>query len=139
MHGLSVLGVSVSRTRVVVLTAHSMFTEGIASRLRKHLDRIDVHVVDCQEPDCLARIREARPSVIVLEANDESINRYCPLGKLLGVAPEAKVIQLDRDLDQIHVITGELRTMQRPTDLISMLLPPASGEATGFESDQEPL
>jgi hypothetical protein len=139
MHSLSVVGVRVSLTRVVVLTTHSMFTEGIASRLRSHPDQIDVRVIDGQEVDCLERIREAHPSVILLEANDESINKQCSLSQLLEAAPEVKVIQLDRDNDQIHVITGEYRIMRRPTDLISLLLPTNPGEVVGPGPDPKML
>lgn len=113
-----------SRTRVVVLTAHSMFTEGIATRLGQYLDRIDLQVVDTRDPGCLKHIREAHPSVIVLEANDENVERYCSLSEILANAPEVKVIRLDPDLDQIHVVTSELKTVHEPTELIGMLLPP---------------
>ena len=118
------LGVGVSRTRVVVLTSHSMFTEGIATRLGQHLDRIDLELVDSRHSDCLQRIRESQPSVIVLEADDENIERFCPLGQILAAAPEVKIIRLDPDLDRIHVVTSELRSVNEPTDLISILLPP---------------
>lgn len=128
-----------SRTLVVVLTAHSMFTEGIASRLRKHPDQIDVQMVDSREPDCLARALAARPSVILFEADDENVHSHCPLDRLLEVAPEVKVIQLDRDQDQIQVITGELRIVKRPSDLVDMLLPATSSDAAGMESDRGPI
>jgi len=115
----------VSRTRVVVLTAHSMFTEGIATRLGQYLDRIDLKVVDSRDPACLKHIREAHPSVIVLETNDENVDRHCPLSEILADAPEVKVIRLDPDLDRIHVVTSELRIVHAPTDFISLVLPPA--------------
>jgi DNA-binding NarL/FixJ family response regulator len=129
MHSLSVSGVSVSQTRVVVLTAHSMFTEGIATRLGQYLDQIEVQMVDSRDSDCLVRIREAQPAVIVLEANDENVERSCPLDDILAAAPEVKVIRLDPDLDRIHVVTSELRTVAGPADLIGMLLPPTSNKA----------
>ncbi len=131
MYSLSISGVSVSRTRVVVLTAHSMFTEGIATRLGQYLDQIEVQVVDSRDSDCLVSIREAQPAVIVLEANDENVERFCPLDEILAAAPEVRVIRLDPDLDRIHVVTSELRTVAGPTDLISMLLPPTSNRAGG--------
>jgi hypothetical protein len=101
-----------------------MFTEGVASRLGQHRDRIDLELVDSRDSDCLAKIREARPAVIVLEADDENIERFCPLGQILAAAPEVKLFRLDPGLDRIHVVTGELKSVNEGTDLISMLLPP---------------
>lgn len=101
-----------------------MFTEGIASRLGQHLDRIDLELVDSRDSDCLAKIREAQPSVIVLEVNDENVERFCPLGEILAAAPEVKVIRLDPDFDRIHVVTSELKSVNEPTDLINVLLAP---------------
>lgn len=124
---------SVSRTRVVVLTAHSMFTEGVATRLRQYLDQIDLFVVDSREPDCLTKVKEAEPAVVLLEANDENTERFCPLGEILEARPDVRVIRLDPDLDQIHVVTSEVRTVNKPTDLITMLVPPALNGAAGLE------
>jgi DNA-binding NarL/FixJ family response regulator len=132
IQSLSVSGASVSRTRVVVLTAHSMFTEGIATRLGQFLDQIDLQVVDSREEGCLAEIREAQPAVVVLEANDENIDRFCSLDEILAVAPEVKVIRLDRDLDQIHVVTSEIRNVDQPGDFIGMLLPPTANGTAGL-------
>jgi hypothetical protein len=101
-----------------------MFTEGIATRLGQHLDRIDLELVDSRDSSCLAKIREARPAVIVLEVNDENVERFCPLSEILAATPEVKVFRLDPDFDRIHVVTGELRSVNEPADLISMLLPP---------------
>jgi hypothetical protein len=110
-----------------------MFTEGIATRLGQYLDRIDVQVIDSRGPNCLTKVGEAHPAVIVVEANDENLDMLCPLDQLLGAAPEVKIIRLDPDLDQIHVVTGELKTLQRPGDLINMLLPPTTGGGAGLE------
>jgi DNA-binding NarL/FixJ family response regulator len=123
----------VSRTRVVVLTAHSMFTEGIAARLGHFLDRIELQVVDSREPDCLTDIRQAHPTVVVLETNDENVGRFCSLDEILSVAPEVKVIRLDRDLNRIHVVTGETISVTQPDDFIGMLLPPPVNGAAGLE------
>jgi DNA-binding NarL/FixJ family response regulator len=77
-----------------------MFTEGIATRLRQHLDQIDLQVVDSQGPMCLANIHQARPGVIMLKADDQTITSFCLLERLLEAAPDAKVIRLDGDLNR---------------------------------------
>jgi hypothetical protein len=132
----SIPGEDVPRPRVVVLTAHSLFTEGIATRLRQHLDQIDLKVVDSRGPRCLASIRQARPAVILLEASDEITSGFCTLERLLEVAPEAKVVRLDRDLDRIQVITGELKAVQGPSDLIHLLVPKPPDRASGRERER---
>lgn len=115
----------------MVLTAHSMFTEGVATRLRQHLDQIDLFVVDSGEPDCLTKVKQARPTVILLEANDENTERFCPLGEILEAGPDVRVIRLDPDLDRIHVVTSQVHTVNAPTDLISMLIPPVLDGSAG--------
>ena len=113
-----------SRIRVVVLTAPSLFTEGIATRLREHSDRIELEVVDSRNADALAKAIAAGPAVVLLEARDRNIERSCPLVDLLAAAPSVKIIRLDPSRDEIQVVTSEQRTVSDPMDLIGMVLPP---------------
>jgi DNA-binding NarL/FixJ family response regulator len=116
--------VVLSRTRVVVLTAPSLFTEGIATRLREHTDRIELEVVDSRNDDALATAIAARPEVVLLEACDRNADTHCPLDDLLAAVPSVKVIRLDPSRDQIQVVTSEQRTVRDPMDLIGIVLPP---------------
>ena len=56
------------RTRVVILSGHSLFAEGVASRLKKHLDRLDLQVVDINEEDVLSKVVSLNPATMILDA-----------------------------------------------------------------------
>ena len=114
-----------SRIRVVVLTAPSLFTEGIATRLSEHADQIELEVVDSRNAEALAKAIAARPAVVLLEARDSNAASPCLLEDLLGAVPSVKIIRLDPSRDQIQVVTSEQRTVSDPIDLIGMVLPPA--------------
>jgi DNA-binding NarL/FixJ family response regulator len=110
------------KVRVVILTAHSLFTEGIATRLKQHLDQIELQVVDSQSADAMARTIAAQPAVVVFEAHDEHVECSCPLAGLLDARPALKIIRLDPSHDQIQIVTSEQRAASKPMDLINMLL-----------------
>jgi DNA-binding NarL/FixJ family response regulator len=117
-------GVDVPRTRVVVLGKPSLFTEGIAARLGQHADQVELVVVDSREADAMARAIAARPAVVLVEANDEHVDRPCPLGDLLEAVPAVRLIRLDPSEDRIRVVTSEQRTVNDPIDLINVVLTP---------------
>jgi DNA-binding NarL/FixJ family response regulator len=118
---LSKLGEEGSRTRVLVLTAHSLFTEGVANRLGQESERIDLEVVDSRDADAIARVLEDAPSVVLFEAHDDTVERASPLVELLG-SREVKVIRLDPGRDEVQVLTSERRSLEDPKDLIEMVL-----------------
>jgi hypothetical protein len=118
-------GVTVSRTRVVVLAAPSLFTEGIAARLGQHADRIDLSIVDSRDTDAVARSIAARPAVVLLEAQDENVEGPCSLMDLMAAVPDIKLIRLDPSHDQVQVVISEQVTVREPMDLISLVLSPA--------------
>ncbi|OGT28702.1 MAG: hypothetical protein A2Z17_07230 [Gammaproteobacteria bacterium RBG_16_66_13] len=102
-----------------------MFTEGIATRLKEHADRIELQVVDSRKADAVAAVIAARPAVVLLEAPGQPVDSHCPLDSLLAAMPSVKIIRLDASRDQIQVVTSEQRTVLDPIDLIGMVLPPA--------------
>jgi DNA-binding NarL/FixJ family response regulator len=117
------MGVVLSRTRVVVLKAPTLFTEGIAARLGQHPEEIELAVVDSRDADALAKTIASRPEVVLFEAHDENLERSCPLVDLLEAVPTVKVIRLDSSQDRVQIVTSEQRSVNEPIDLIDMLLP----------------
>jgi len=115
------LGDVVPRTRVLVLTAHSLFTEGVANRLGQESERIDLHVVDSSDADAVSKMMEDAPAVVLFEAHDENVECASPLVELLGKR-EVKVIRLDPGRDEVQVVTSERRSLEDPKDLLGLVL-----------------
>ncbi len=109
------------RIRIVVLSGHSLFAEGVASRLRQYLQKIELEIVDPGQPDAMAQIAEAQPTIVLLDVTDPETTRFCPLSKLLLLFPELKVIRLDPQHEQIQVVTSEQRPAVKVRDLIEVI------------------
>ncbi len=108
-------------SRVVILSSHSLFVEGVASRLRQHLAAQDVQTVDARHTEALQLVIAAQPSVIILDATDAEVTRNCPLEDLLQVLPALKVIRLDPQTNRVQVVTSEQRFVGEVRDLIDMI------------------
>jgi DNA-binding NarL/FixJ family response regulator len=118
----------VDRTSVVILSGHTLFTEGVASRLREHEDWLDLHMVDADRGDALQQVVSAKPSAVILDADDAQVTRHCSLSQLFQALPELRVVRLDPERDQIQLLTSEQRVAVDIADLISVIQPPAAVE-----------
>lgn len=109
------------RRCVVILSGHSLFAEGVASRLRQHLGQLELQVVDARQPDAMAQIDAVQPSAVILDATDPEITHLCLLSRLQLALPGLKVIYLDPQQEQIQVVTSERRTVEQVRDLIEAI------------------
>lgn len=109
------------RTRVVILSGHSLFAEGVASRLKKHLDRLDLQVVDIADQDVLSKIVSLNPATVILDAIDADSSNAIPLSALLKALPEVTFIRLDPQQSQVQVVTSEERMLGEVKDLIEVI------------------
>ncbi len=109
------------RTQVVILSGHSLFAEGVASRLKKHLDRLDLQVIDINEDDVLSKIVSLKPATVILESMDTETSNAIPLSKLLKALPEVTVIRLDPQQSQVQVVTSTERMLGEVKDLIEVI------------------
>lgn len=109
------------QTRVVILSGHSLFAEGIARRLQEYLQLAKFEIVDPRHLDAMAQISAARPSIVILDVTDSKVTQFCPLSKLLLSFPELRVICLDPQQDQIQVVTGEKRKAVEVRDLAEVI------------------
>lgn len=114
----------VDRTRVVILSGHSLFTEGVAARLRQHADAFEVHVVEAEADAALDRVVAARPGAVILEAGDTGAARSFSLSQLFQALPEVRIVRLDPERNQMQLLTSEQVLAAEFTDLISVLQPP---------------
>lgn len=109
------------RTRVVILSGHSLFAEGVASRLKTHLDRLDLQVVDINEQDVLSKVVSLEPATVIVDAMDTEASDVIPLSKLLKALPEVTVIHLDPQQSQVQVVTSKERMLGEVKDLIELI------------------
>lgn len=107
--------------RVVILSGHSLFVEGISTRLRQVLASDEIETIDARHDDAIARVAAAQPAIVILEASDVDVENSCSLSALLNVLSSLTVIRLDRDQDFIQVVTTKKQAVGQVGDLIDMI------------------
>lgn len=106
---------------VVIVSGHSLFAEGVASRLRQHPQRVRLEVMDARQPDVVIQIASARPSAVILDTADPDITKLCLLAKLQLALPGLKVICLDSGQDRVQVMTSEQLPAGQVHDLLDVI------------------
>ena len=109
------------RICVVILSGQLLFAEGVASRILEYLQNVELEIVDPRQPDAMAQIVNARPTVVLLDDSDHEVTRLFSLSKLLRSFPGLKVIRLDLQQGQIQVVTSEQRPAVEVRDLIEAI------------------
>ncbi|MFQ5577154.1 MAG: hypothetical protein ACE5G8_09240 [Anaerolineae bacterium] len=110
---------------VAILSGHSLFADGVASRLRQILQNVKLIVVDPAQTDAATRIIAAQPAIIILDVTDTEVTQTFSLSKLLLSLPTLKVIRLDPQRDQIQVVTSVQHPAVEVSDLVEVIEPPA--------------
>ncbi|HUS84668.1 MAG TPA: hypothetical protein VMX56_05955 [Anaerolineales bacterium] len=112
-----------SLSRVVVLSSHSLYAEGVLTRLKAHAPAIELHVVDADETDAVNQIIAIEPTAVIMDASDKDANAHCPLGMLLRDLPDLRVIRLDPISNGFQVVTSEHHEAEEVQDLLAILKP----------------
>ncbi len=107
--------------RVVVLADHSIFMAGIASRLQECLNRLEVMVVDSRQPDAMAQVIAAQPSVLIAGGAWPAGEPRWSLDGLLQSMPALQLIRLDPECAQFQVIWSEQHPVTAVRDLLQMI------------------
>ncbi len=110
-----------SQIRVVILSSRSIFAEGVASRLRQHLETQDVDVIDVRQQSALARIVDDQPSTVILDASDPEVANGDWLDTLLLALPKLQVVCLDPLKDRMQVVTSRQRPVGQVDELIDII------------------
>ncbi len=111
----------VASSHVVILSSGSLFSEGVASRLREHIGRVQVTLMDPRLPDLSTRLSSLRPIAVILDAADPWVVEKCPLNRLLGVIPGTRIIELDSQAQQVRVVTSEHYPAKDVNDLVEVI------------------
>ncbi len=109
------------RRRIIILSGYSLFAEGVANRLQEYLQQAEFEIVDPKEPDAIAQITAAQPSVLILDVSDVEVARFYSLNKLLRLLPQLKIIRLDPQREQIQVVTSRQFPVTEVNDLIEVI------------------
>jgi hypothetical protein len=108
-------------TRFVILSTHSLFVEGVASRLRQYPQRVDVLFVDPQQPDYIAQIKKIQPDALLLHAADTEQFQCQLLCDLLMALPNVMIIHLGAQQKDIHIVTSTQRSINEVRDIIDLI------------------
>ena len=109
------------RVIVLILSGHSLFAEGVASRLKQFPEQVEVKVLAPQHPHVLKRISALNPTVVIMDPTDNQTNQLCPLSSLLQAFPDLKVIQLNPEQEYIQVVTSKKHLAAGVSELIKVI------------------
>ena len=101
--------------KTIVLTGHSLLTDGIVSKLA-HSGKFDV--IDMCQVDPLKLILNAMPSVLVVDQDDPE---FCEKlkDKILEVLPVVKIIFLNPEMPKFRIVQSVERRMMCLDDLLN--------------------
>ena len=105
--------------RVVVLSKHSLLTDGIVSQLREYEHIFDVTVVDMQ--NAAAKLLKINPEILIVAALEEEGMENLLTASLLRLLPNTKIIQLDINNNNVQVFKSEQWRVQENCSLFSVL------------------
>jgi hypothetical protein len=109
------------RSQVVILSSGSLFSEGVASRLREHVGRVQVTLLDPRLPDLSSQLADLHPVAVILDAADPWVVEKCPLHRLMGFLPGARIVELDSQAQQVRVVTSECFPARDVNDLVEVI------------------
>lgn len=107
--------------RVVILTHHSLFVEGVAARLRQHFPANEIQTVDAGLPAVVSEVIAAQPVFVIVDVTDNGVEKACPLSTLLSTLPTLTVMRLDPEHDYIQMVTSKTQTVRELRDLVGMI------------------
>ena len=111
------------KVRVVVLSSHSLYGEGVLARFRAHQNTLELHVVEADQNDALEQIIAIQPTAIIVDASDKVANANCPLGRLLRDLPDVRIIRLDPINKGFQLVTSEQHDAEEVQELLAILKP----------------
>ncbi len=107
--------------RLIILSNHTLFAEGVASRLRQYPERVDVSFVDPQQADYLEQIKKKYPSAVIMDATDTDSSQCCLLCDLLSALENVTIVRLDVQQKDIRVITSMQHRFNEVRDILDII------------------
>ena len=107
---------------IVIVSHHSLFAEGVAAWLGKHLAAVELTRVDPRLPGAAERIVAARPSAVLLDVSAPDLVRLCRIEELLRWLPGLKVVRLDPAVPNVQVMTSQQCPVGSVRDLADIIM-----------------
>ena len=107
--------------RLVILSNHTLFAEGIASRLRQYPERVETHFVNPQQADYLAQIKQICPSAVIIDAADTDSTQCCLLCDLLMALVNVTLIRIEVQSKDIQLISSSQHPLAEVRDIIDIV------------------
>ena len=111
--------------RVLIVQHQSLLVEGIITRLRQYRDRVDLYVVDWQQPNLLSCIVEIQPEAIIFDDRNPVISQVLRLDNLFWALPNLKIIQLNAEHIQSQLFRCEKHWVTDVDALLDLIEPTA--------------
>jgi hypothetical protein len=116
-----------TKPAVVVLSSHTLFAEGVHSRLQSRAEALDLSVVDARNSKAMEQIIALDPQAVIVDASDAEASLNCPINHLLASLPALKIIRLDPEQAGFQVVTSARHIAHEVDDLLEVI----SGGANG--------
>jgi len=112
----------VSQTQVVILSAQSLFIEGIENRLKQFPQRVDLTTINpANTPDFIEHIIKIKPATLILDTFGDDEKTVHPLPRLLKALPSLRVVYLDIKKDYIQVVNSSTCSVERVRELLEII------------------
>jgi hypothetical protein len=109
------------QNQIVILSSHSLFADGIASRLRQYPQRASVQFIDPRQPDYIAEIKNLRPVAVLMDAADTGIGQCCLMCDLLLNLLDVTIIRLEVQRKDIQVVTSVQQSIDEVKEIIDII------------------
>lgn len=114
-------GYIMTKPAVVVLSSHTLFAEGVSSRLQARAETLDLSIVDARNSTALEKIITLRPQAVIVDASDPETSLNCPINQLLASLPALKIIRLDPGQSGFQVVTSAQHIAHEIDDLLEVI------------------
>lgn len=110
--------------RLIILSNHSLFAEGVASRLLQYPERVDFRFVDPQQADYIEQIKEIRPSAVIIDSADTDCTQCCLLCDLLMALANVTIIRIEVQHKDIQIVTSSQHHLAEVRDILDIIEQP---------------
>lgn len=106
---------------VVVLTSHTLYAEGVTSRLQARADSLDLNIVDARNSTAMEEIINLAPQAVIVDVSDTEASLNCPINQLLASLPKLKIIRLDPEQAGFQLVTSAQHVAHEVEDLLEVI------------------
>jgi hypothetical protein len=110
-----------TKPSVVILSSHTLYAEGVTSRLQARADSLDLNVVDARNSMAMDQIIALEPHAVIVDASDAEASLNCPINQLLASLPKLKIIRLDPEQAGFQLVTSAQHVAHEVEDLLDVI------------------